>query len=144
MILLATAVFNLLSADPDVTALVGSGTEARIYPTLGRQGGVFPQIVWQEIVTVASQTHDDCQKLDRTDLQFSCYAETAIQAYQLRTYVRAALVEIGAMDGIKCINPVQRTFHDESIQRHNAILDLTFWYNPTASDDEDGGGGPPG
>lgn len=133
MILLGTAIFNLLSTDADVTALIGSGADARIYATLGKQGGTFPQVVWQEIVSVAEQTHDDNQTLDRADIQFSCYAETALQAYAVRAAVRAALVAIGAMDGIKVINPVQRTFHDESIQRHNAILDLSFWYNPTAT-----------
>lgn len=125
MNVLAAALSDLVLNDADVSALIVD----RFYPTLGKQGGIYPMIVWQEVVSVGQATHDDPgQGQDRTDIQFSCYADSAMAAYDLREKLRKCLTTLDAIPGVKIILPVQRTFHEDQVEKHNAQLDLTFWH----------------
>lgn len=131
MIPLATRVYDLLTGTAAIAALVA----LRVYPTLGKQGDPFPQIVWQEIASTGQTTHDGDSDtdggLDMTILQFSCWANTGERAIALRLLVRTALLTPGALTGTKVNSPNQRLFHEGDVEKHNAQLDLTFWHNPT-------------
>lgn len=130
MNLLAAKIYTLLSTDIDVVALAGDRTQ----PAKGKQSPIYPQVVWQLIVSEAQTTHDGDEEtdggLDRTDLQFSCWADTEFDANALRKAVRTALMRRGAMEGVKVNSPVERTFLEQEVEKHNAQLDLTFWHNP--------------
>jgi hypothetical protein len=126
MNVLGEALFDLIVADDVLGPLIGD----RFYPTLGKQGGAYPMIVWQEIVSIGQTTFDDADgTLDRTDIQFSCYADTLFAASAVRKALRVCLTTLEAIPGVKITFPVQRTFHEEQVEKHNAQLDLTFWHN---------------
>lgn len=124
---LATAFVNLLKADAAVTAICG----VRIFPELAPDKTVTPFVIWQEISTIAEESHGESDQLDATDVQFSCYASDKLTSLNLRTAVRAALTATGAFEGIKVIQPVLRSFPESPVRLYNSILDVTFMHNPS-------------
>lgn len=131
MIPLGTRIYNLLTTDTGISALVA----LRVYPTVGEQGAAYPYIVWQEVASTGETTHDGDSAtdggLDQTMIQFDCWADTSKKACALRALVRKALLVPGALTGTKVNRPDQRLFHEAGIEKHNAQLDLIFWHNPT-------------
>lgn len=133
MKLLATKIFNLLSADVGLVALVSD----RIYRQRAPNSPQFPYVVFSKVVSIGQQTHDDGQGLDRTDVQFDCYAQIDTDADDIRSAVRSALLfrdpdtEAGPITGVKIQDPVERDIDETSVNKFNFQLDLTFWHNQT-------------
>jgi hypothetical protein len=127
--LLQKKIYDRLQAVTAVTAVISN----RVYPTEGPQGGVLPYVIFDEITTTTIETHDDDLTLDRTTVQFTCYAKTSRDAATLRWLVRAALSAPAAMTGVRSTSPVSRQQYIEPLKCHAALLDLTFWHNPSAT-----------
>ncbi len=80
------AIYNALTADSDITALVG----ARIYQTEREQGDGLPAVVFDEIAGGESDQDMTAGSvgLARMLFQIDCYSETSKEAAQIREYVR--------------------------------------------------------
>lgn len=124
---LAALIIDLLKADAGVAQIAST----RVYPLEAEQGVTSPYVVMTEIITTTEESHDDAEGLDNTLMQFACYANTTLEAINLRKAVRTALLAAGAMDGVKVIQPVQRLQEADEDSLANAILELTFMHNPS-------------
>ena len=90
MPVLESALFTYLSADPGVSALVGT----RIYPVRLPEGTVLPAIAWQRISATRLYTHDsfeDTRAFVNARVQFSCWSNVPIEAIQVGEAVLLAL-----------------------------------------------------
>jgi len=132
--ILATKIHTLLAADVSVVAIVAD----RIYRQRAPNSPTYPYVVFSKVVSVGQQTHDDGQGLDRTDIQFDCYAQVDTDADDLRAAVRASLMArdpdtgLGPIAGVKVQNPIERDIDETAVNKFNFQLDLTFWHNQSA------------
>lgn len=125
----AASIITLLKADATVAAIAST----RIYPTQAPQGTESPYVVMTEVSTVAQEGQDNMLGLDETLMQFSCYAIDTQTALNLRRAVRNALcaagVKIPAVEAV--FGATLRFLPADEYFICNAILELTFSYNPT-------------
>lgn len=125
---LAASVTNLLKASAPVAALCGT----RIYPDRAPDKASLPYVVYSELITTSEESHDDANGLDGSQLQFSCYALTTLEAISLRSAVRLTILAPGAsLGGAKATQPTSRTLPADEIRLANASLEVTFMHNPT-------------
>lgn len=121
------ALHAVLSADAGVTALVGSGASARIYPLLMQQSSAHPAVTYQRIsaprVETASLSGQNARV--RCRMQLDCWARTFAQALSLSDAVRAAM--LGASTFTALALDERHTYEDDtSIYRISA--DYSCWY----------------
>lgn len=124
---LAKAFTDLLKAAAPVTAICGS----RIFPDTAPDRVTHPYIVYSELSTNPEDSHDDCNGLDASEIQFACYAPDTLTATTLRQAVRAALTAPGALPGVVVTQPQSRTISADELSLANAILEVTFMHRPT-------------
>ena len=125
---LAAAFVAVIKSAAPVAAIIGT----RIFPDSAPQGTPAPYVVFSELSTVAEESQADCNGLDGSNVEFACYADTTREAIALRSAVRAALTPPGAVSGATVTQPTQRTLPADELRLANAILELTFYHNPTA------------
>jgi len=95
------ALRTILANDADVTALVGSGSNARIYPMLVPENGTYPCITYQEISYIIPRGLVNAAGPATSRYQFNCWARTALAAKELAEAVRGGLDGYqGAVGGI--------------------------------------------
>ena len=124
---LAAAFVAVLKSAAPVAALAST----RIFPDSAPQGTPAPYVVFSELSTVPEESQSDCNGLDGSNVEFACYADTTREAIALRSAVRAALTPPGAVAGATVTQPTQRTLPADELRLANAILELTFYHNPT-------------
>lgn len=86
------AVKTQLEATAGLTALVGSGSAARIYPELLPQSPTMPAVTYQMISNVREERHRGQTGDARPRFQFTCWAATALSAAAVATQVRLAVM----------------------------------------------------
>ena len=121
------ALHAVLSADAGVTALVGSGASARIYPLLMQQSSAHPAVTYQRIsaprIETASLSGQNARV--RCRMQLDCWARTFAQALSLSDAVRTAM--LGASTFTALALDERHTYEDDtSIYRISA--DYSCWY----------------
>lgn len=124
---LAAAFVAVLKANAAVAALAST----RIFPDSAPQGAPAPYVVFSELSTVPEESQADCNGLDGSNVEFACYADTTREALALRSAVRAALTPAGSVAGAVVSQPTQRTIPADELRLADAILELTFYHNPT-------------
>jgi hypothetical protein len=95
-----TDLFALLNANAGVTALVGAGAAARIYPVLAPTDVARPFVTWQRI---ASEPSDYAGRPggERISVQLDCWADTFDDVKALADAVRIAIeASLGAVRGV--------------------------------------------
>lgn len=80
-----------LKQSPAVTALIGSGDDARVYPVELPQAEAFPAITYQVISGAPVRTTDGPRDLAFAHLQVDCWATTYAAVLSLRNAVRRAI-----------------------------------------------------
>lgn len=85
------AVNAILKAASGVTALVGSGTAARIYPNVVPQDAALPAMAYQRISALRRATHGAPASLARPRIQLTMLSESYSQVKSLAAAVREAL-----------------------------------------------------
>jgi hypothetical protein len=88
-----------LEADATVTALVGSGALARIFPVRIPQGVALPAVAYQRISTIPNPTLDSAGNLADARLQYTCVASSVDAAHELADVVAAALNQYSGYGG---------------------------------------------
>lgn len=85
------AVYAILKVASSVTALVGAGDGARIYPNVVPQDAGLPAIAYQRISSLRRAVHGSPASLARPRVQLTLIAESYSQVKALAAATRAAL-----------------------------------------------------
>jgi len=76
-----------LSENVELTGLIGD----RLYPLALPQSPTMPAVVYQEISAVPEYSQSGYSDLERTRMQFKCWANTLLMAKQIKAVLRMAL-----------------------------------------------------
>jgi hypothetical protein len=90
-------IYSILSGSPNVTALVGSGDNCRVYPIRYNSGYDLPYITYQHISKSPNPTKTGPSTLDEDYYQLNIVAATPLQARDLAAKVRTALDYVGGV-----------------------------------------------
>lgn len=130
------AVNALLLATSTVTALVGSGTAARIYPLVIPQDAARPAIAYQKISSPKTMSHSGTSNLARSRFQFTMQAATYTSAKALAAAVRTALIGYrGTVSGVRIDGILIEDDNDGDIEiQPNEVLpyvrlDAAIWHS---------------
>src|SRR5690554_6339966 len=85
------SVFELVSSDPNVTALLGSGPTRFYLFGEADQGTVLPYAVWQRVAGTPENYLGTLPDADSYTLQIDVYAHTATEARNVARALRDAL-----------------------------------------------------
>jgi hypothetical protein len=85
------AVYAILRSAGGVTAIVGTGDAARIYPNVVPQDAGLPAMAYQRISALRRATHGSPASLARPRIQITMLAESYSQVKGLAAAVREAL-----------------------------------------------------
>ncbi len=119
-----------LLAVAGVTAIVGVGAAARIYPVEIAQGAILPAITYQRITGPKISAMGADTGLTRPLFQVDCWAETYREADDLAEAVRAALQRW--KDTVLGIVVQQTTLenmtdlHEDEDDTHRVSMDFRF------------------
>lgn len=113
--LLGKAIYNILSNDADVSALV----DTNIFPNVAPQKTTFPFIIYDITGIDPNDTKEGVSTLDTNDVMISCYSETYSQASDIARKVRVAMDRIneGTYAGVQ--------IQSSQFQSYNDIFDDT-------------------
>lgn len=131
MLALESALYEYLSADFNISALVGD----RIYPTRLPEGSVIPAISWMRVSARRIYTFDSFEDTDawvQTRIQFNCWDYTPEGAMEVGEAVAAAL---SGYDGDMSGQLIGSSFADNEFDLyeadskfHRRILDFLISY----------------
>ena len=85
------ALYNILSNNAGVTAIVGTSSNCRIYPLIQNQNYQIPAIVYSEISTIPNATKSGVSTMDESLMQLDIIANTKAEAVTLANAARTAL-----------------------------------------------------
>lgn len=92
---LAASLITAMRGSSALTALVGSGSSARIYGGMAVQGASLPRVIFHDVSTLNSHTHDSATTsdagIDESIVQFDCEARTLSIARQVVDEISALL-----------------------------------------------------
>lgn len=118
-------ILPLLSADPEVTAIIGSNP-VRFYPH-GRadQNTPAPYATWFVVSGIPENQLDEVPRVDRFSVQIDCWSDNtgdgAAEVKELATAIRDALEPHAHMTAI-AVDGV-----DPDTKRNRLGLQFTFW-----------------
>ena len=116
---LGAAIFTRASTEAGLTALIGSGADARIYKLQIPQGGATaPYIIWQGVTSIPGAVHTGPTGATERIMQFACFATTPEEASAVRTAL------IAAFDGITLDNGDNGTLEDDSRDDYDTAVQL--------------------
>ena len=127
------AIFNILSSDLGVSALVG----LRIFPVYIPQGESKPAITYQQLGGPRDHTTDGASGFVESSFQVQCWAETYAGADDLADKVRLAMDGISGTYAdvvIHCIHLVNEVDvpaiepENEALNEFGKSLDFTLWH----------------
>ena len=84
-------IYQILSGDANITALVGSGNACRVFPIRYNMGYDLPYITYQQIAKTPNATKSGASTLDEDYYQLNIVAATPTAARDLAAKVRNAL-----------------------------------------------------
>lgn len=112
-----------LSADADVSALVGS----RIYPLVMPQGAALPAIVYQRISGVPANHAGRVPSLESARVQVNCYAKTYGVAKDLCDAVVWRMQQSSPY--FQCTRVNERDLYDDEDRTFALALDFSLWHH---------------
>jgi len=121
---LEEAIFEKLLADVDVTAIVGEGADARIYPMILPQSVQFPAVHFSRISADRTYSMDGKTGLSGARFQFESYSEkTPEEVKSLSEAIRRSLEVFQGTVGNVVINGIFLEF-DSSLDNFDDRTDL--------------------
>lgn len=125
---LGAAIFTRASTEAGLTALIGSGADARIYKLQIPQGGATaPYIIWQTVSGLPMRTHNAPVDLSFATVQFACFATTPEGATTLREALIAAFDNVELSHGETAVLQEDgRDDYEEAVQLYRADADFVI------------------
>jgi hypothetical protein len=105
--MIAEVIYGMLSSTADVTAIVGTGDNCRIFPVVADEGVRSPFITFNVINVSPDDSKSGAAQVDNIYVQVSCfgdsYTDTAILATKVRTALDRFTGPVGddLVDGIR-------------------------------------------
>lgn len=135
------AIRTYLGGVSAVTALVGSGTSARIYPQVLPQSPTYPAVVYFVVSNPVVESHGGNSALAHPRFQIDCWSPDYIQAKTVAMEIRRALQGfkglMGGVGGVEvdAINfedgSAGRDVFDDELQLHGVQMDCIVWHDDT-------------
>ena len=127
------AIKSRLEAVAGVTALVGSGSSARIYPMLLPQNPTYPAVRYQQVDGVRESAMGADIGVVSATVQIDSYAETYAGARALAEAVRAALQRFSGTVASVQIDDVfvasgPNDFYEEQVKARRVQYDFQVWH----------------
>lgn len=130
---LPVSIFSKLSDVSSATAaLIGSGSDCRVYPGQAPDEPTMPYVVFNGVSSNPAGTHDASSDFDEVTMQFSVIAATYLAAWQLRQAIRADLSDVTLAGGEKPVEFIERDGFAEGVDAHVLMLDVSIWHDPSA------------
>lgn len=131
--MIGKAIHALLTADSDVTDIVGSGDNARIFPVAIAQGEVKPAIVYRTVRKDPFDTKSGVSDTDRDEVEIIAVSEKYGDVDDLSEKIRAAVDgKRGTYGGV----PVNETYFidweddfDDNARAYLRIITFQIWIN---------------
>ena len=99
-------IYAQLKADTDITSIVGTGDNCRIYPGIIPQKIANPYIEFDLYNTEPTDTKDGGSKLDTYYIECSCYHKEAMDVITLANNVRGSLDRFSGIDSGNAIDKI--------------------------------------
>jgi hypothetical protein len=132
---LEQALFDYLSEDPVVSALVGAGEEARIYPFRVPEGKALPAISYARAGTNRTYTYDSFEETNafvRARVSFHCWSNVPDEAMQVGEAVMLALSGYGGQMGGQLVgasfNVLEIDIYEPESKMYRRTLDFHIMY----------------
>lgn len=90
-----STLYGILVASPGVTALIGAGSAARIYPDAMPEDGAYPVIVFSRTGTEPVITLDSVRHGEFVTIQVQCWAQTRASSDAVADASELALLSAG-------------------------------------------------
>lgn len=90
-----STLYGILSGSAGITALVGAGNAARIYPDAMPEDGAYPVIVFSRTGTEPVVSIDGVMHMSFVTLQAQCWAKTRASSDALADAIESALADAG-------------------------------------------------
>ncbi len=119
-------VFACLSADEALGALVGRGSDARIFPAVLIERTQLPAIVYQRINTNPQNYLHGDSRLENARLAISVYADSYELALTIATLVKRALL---ASTRLQAVWLDQADLFDFETRRRGVVADFSIWHS---------------
>lgn len=125
---LGSIIFNALSSDPELSALVGS----RIRHQQRKQRETYPCITWIRIAGAPEVTHSGPLAGEEVRVRFTCWDRTEAGAEALAETLRTALPALGeTTDPVAIYEGSEPDVKPEG-SIHYVIVETALWYEPGA------------
>lgn len=141
------ALYEQLKAHAATTALVGTGTSARIFPAIAPTSAAVPRITYHRIANSHVHHMGGASGLTATTMQIDCWDDDYLGANALGETVRDALDGYrGTMGTGGQTSAVQATFLNgdrtdffpptdaSQIGFHRVMMEFVFWHTETVPD----------
>ena len=132
---LEQAVFDYLSEDPTLSALVGEGDDARIYPFRVPEGKALPAISFSRVGANRTYTYDPFETTNafvRVRLSFHCWSERPEVAMEVGEAVMLALSGYGGQMGGQLVgasfNVLELDMYEAESKMYRRTLDFHIMY----------------
>ena len=99
-------IYTQLKADTDITSIVGSGDNCRIFPGIVPQKITNPYIEFDLYNTEPTDTKDGGSKLDTYYIECSCYHKEVMEVITLANNVRGSLDRFSGIDSGNIIDKI--------------------------------------
>lgn len=119
---IATEIRGALVGDGAVFALVGE----RVDPDILAQDALMPAVVYSLATGQREQTLKGSCDLFNGRYQFDCYADTAMQADELRAAVAEALEQTPMF---KVVRGLELDLYENDTKRYRRTVEFSIWRN---------------
>jgi hypothetical protein len=119
-----------LVANAGVTALVGAGAAARIFPGIAEQGAERPYVVLTDVTDLPENSLDGgpADRLRQAVVQVDCYAIEYRAAKGLAKACTAVLAALSDPDGLSAVEVDARYGYEDVAKLHRASADFAVSY----------------
>lgn len=118
-------IFDRLSDPASASAaLIGAGSNCRLYPEMSPNNSDIPYVVFSLISTQPANTLDETFGIANRMVQFSCFARTFAEAAAVRDAITGDLDNVALSNGDIPIVQNQRNGFDETVELFRADVDF--------------------
>lgn len=121
----AIAIVNMLHGSASVTALVGSGTSCRVYPTERPAGETLPAVTVRQTDTDPSDTKDGVSTLDQCYISVFVFGVTYEEMSNVSEAIRSALDRQSGTFATVEVQSVQYLREDDDVEEISGKL--IYW-----------------
>ena len=128
------AIVTKVLATSAITALIGSGSAARIYPLVIPQTAALPALAYQKISSPKEQSHSGSSHLCRSRFQFTCVATDYAAVKSLATAVKNCWNSFrGTVSSVRIDGCAIDNDTDSALERQAAVspvvrIDVLIWH----------------